>query len=267
MLAGAGFVFLAIVLLGCTRAAPQPTTEVQRQLAGTSVPATSASLIPSPSPGQVLLTPTASSVAAPVSTVTPLPTPTPVPPTATANHVTPDAPRATPPPPPTEAPPKPTARALPVATPAVPASSQGPGGDQAGVPASSSAAAGEKSLAIIQNRDWTFIRNGGSVNLGNRLSVDLFLTPYPPAQLTAVLDLYITRGGQTVTDASVGVTYDMLGMVHGPFVSTAKNLGNGHYALTIDYIEFAAWEHKLAIYLPEDHYGLEIGIVVSPTRR
>lgn len=98
----------------------------------------------------------------------------------------------------------------------------------------------------------------------NGLSAELFLDPYPPTQFTALLDVNLTRRGQPVSNASVSAAYDMKGMAHGPFNSQAKNLGNSHYLFTMDYIEFGSWEHKLVIYLPEDHYEMAVGVVVSP---
>jgi hypothetical protein len=165
---------------------------------------------------------------------------------------------------PTPSRPSPAATTVPASTAAgSPSASREAGDGQPGIPPSS-LAAGEKSLAVIQNGDWKFIKNGGRVNLPNGLSAELSLDPYPPTQLTAMLDLYLTRRGQQVSNASVSAAYDMKGMAHGPFNSQAKNLGNGHYLFTMDYIEFGSWEHKLVIYLPEDHYELAVGVLVSP---
>lgn len=241
-LACAGFLTLVVALAGCNNAVSAPPPAAQRQVTASPAPAITVVASPSPSPAAV----------APATGATSIPAPEPT---------------ATPAPPPTKAPLKPTATAFPVATPAVPASSQGPAVDQPGVPTSSLAAAGEKRLAVIQGREWVFVKNGATVSLGNGLSLELFLSPYPPTQLREVLDIYLTRSGEQVTDASASVTYDMLGMVHGPFVSTAKNLGNGHYTLGLDYIEFAAWDHKLVLYLGKGSYELSFGTVVFPGPR
>ncbi|MDP2662128.1 MAG: FixH family protein [Dehalococcoidia bacterium] len=137
-------------------------------------------------------------------------------------------------------------------------------GAQPGVPASSLAAAGEKRLAVIQDGDWIFVKNGATVRLENGLSVELFLSPYPPTKLRAVLDLYVARGGEPVTDAIAEITYDMKGMSHGPFVSVADNRGDGHYLVSLDYGMFSAWEHKLVLDLGKDRYELGAGMMVFP---
>ncbi len=139
-----------------------------------------------------------------------------------------------------------------------------PADDQPGVTASS--LAGDKgTLAVIVDNEWVFIKNGGKVNLEQGLSVELFLDPYPPTKLRAWLDLYLTRDGEPVTDAEAGITYDMLGMFHGPFDFAAENLGGGHYLFTIDYIMFGAWEHQMVVYMPEDYYELLVGVIAFPT--
>ncbi|MDP2660022.1 MAG: FixH family protein [Dehalococcoidia bacterium] len=117
---------------------------------------------------------------------------------------------------------------------------------------------------MIQNRDWVFVKNGGTVSLGNGLSLELFLSPYPPTKLRAVLDLYVTRDGKPVTDASGEITYDMKGMSHGPFVSVAANRGDGHYLFSLDYGMFSAWEHNLVLDLGKDRYELGAGMMVFP---
>ena len=281
--------FVASVVMACSSSPVPPAREAVLQPTSTQVPGIAPTASPFSPPTQAapaststpvpvltatatpfsILTPsqpspTATTAPAPAPTATPFPTPTASRPTPMATAVPVPSLRAATSPVPTPAQPSPEATSAPVVkAPDRPTAPQGPAEDQPGVPASS-LAAGEKSLAVIQNGDWKFIKNGGRVNLANGLSAELFLDPYPSTRLTVMLNVYLTRRGQPVSNASVSAAYDMKGMAHGPFGSQAKNLGNGHYLFTMDYIEFGSWEHKLVIYLPEDHYELAVGLVVSP---
>lgn len=233
-------VWVASVVMICACSTKLSSSEALPQATSTRVPGLT--LTASPGSPSIVRSPTSISTPVPLST----PTATPLP-TAT-----------TPPPSPA------------VATVSTPTAAEGPSvppeatGTQPATPPSG-AAGGEQRLAVVRDGDWTFIRNGDTVNLGQGgLSAQLVLIPYPPTRLTALLDLYLTAGGEPVTSAGVNATYDMKGMTHGPFNSVAKSLGNGHYQLSLEYIEFGAWEHKLVIYLPEAHYDMGVGTVVFP---
>lgn len=256
--------FVASVVVACASSTVPPTREALLQPKSTRVPGLTPTASPFPPPTQALPASTSVSLPVLIPTAAPFSAPAPAQPSPTATSAPAPAPTVSPAAVPTQARPSPTTMTVPASSAAgSPPAPQGAGDDQPGVPASS-LAAGEKSLAVIQNWDWKFIKNGGRVNLPNGLSAELFLDPYPSTRLTAMLDVYLTRRGQPVSNASVSAAYDMKGMAHGPFNSQAKNLGNGHYLFNMDYIEFGSWEHKLVIYLPEDHYELAVGVVVSP---
>ncbi|MDP2936718.1 MAG: hypothetical protein Q8O86_09545 [Dehalococcoidia bacterium] len=253
--------FVAAVVMDCSSSPVPPAREALLQPTPTQVPGIAPTASPFSPPTQAAPASTSTPVPVLTPTATPFSTLTPSQPSPTATSApAPASPAAVP----TQARPSPTTMTVPASSAAgSPSAPQGAGDDQPGVP-SSSLAAGEKSLAVIQKGDWKFIKNGGRVNLPNGLSAELFLDPYPLTRLTAKLDVNLTRRGQPVSNASVSAAYDMKGMAHGPFNSQTKNLGNSHYLFTMDYIEFGSWEHKLVIYLPEDHYELAVGVVVSP---
>lgn len=110
----------------------------------------------------------------------------------------------------------------------------------------------DKRLNVTLNDETIYIRNGGQVVLRDGLAVEIYVDPYPPATLRTWLDFYLTKGGEPVTNASMGMDFDMLAMEHGPFWSEAENLGGGHYTFTLDYIMFGPWDQLVTI-----RYGLE----------
>jgi hypothetical protein len=91
------------------------------------------------------------------------------------------------------------------------------------------------------------IKNGGKVMLGDGLAAEIFADPYPPTTLTVWVDLYLTHDGEPLADEGMGIDYDMLAMVHGPFWGEAENLGGGHYLFKLDYIMFGPWEQTVTI--------------------
>jgi hypothetical protein len=109
-----------------------------------------------------------------------------------------------------------------------------------------------------------FIRNGGQVMLEDGLAVELFLDPYPPTTLRSWLDFYLTRDGEPVTDASMGIEYDMFSMYHGPFWGEAEKLGGGHYLFTLDYIMYGAWDQLVTVRYGGRNYRLPVVIVAYP---
>ncbi|MBI2916645.1 MAG: hypothetical protein HYY01_01515 [Chloroflexi bacterium] len=119
-------------------------------------------------------------------------------------------------------------------------------------------------LALVLGNDWVFMKNRGTVDLANGLSVELSMDPYPPTRLRLSLDLYLTHQGDPASDASLDVKYDMVGMPHGPFTAPADNLGDGHYRAVLDYAMFAAWEHMVTVSLPEGPCEFVIGILLFP---
>lgn len=103
-------------------------------------------------------------------------------------------------------------------------------------------------------------------NLGDGLSMEVFVDPYPPTRLTTWVDLFLSRGpgGRPVSDAEVIMEYDMRFMYHGPFKVIGDNLGDGHYLFTLDYIMYGAWDQDLEIHLPGKTYETTVVIVAFP---
>lgn len=136
---------------------------------------------------------------------------------------------------------------------------------QPGVPASSIAGKDHR-IETVYNDQRIALRNGGRINLGDGLSMEVFVDPYPPTRLKAWVDLYLTRepDGQPVTDAEISMEYDMLFMYHGPFKATADNLGDGHYLFTLDYIMYGAWDQGVEIRLPDERYETVLIVIAYP---
>ncbi|MFQ5854341.1 MAG: hypothetical protein ACE5LU_01675 [Anaerolineae bacterium] len=143
--------------------------------------------------------------------------------------------------------------------------SQGQDYSQPGVPASSIAGKDHR-LEVIFKGERIALRNGGRVNFGDGLSMEVFVDPYPPTRLKAWLDLYLTQepGGQPVTDAEIIMEYDMAFMYHGPFKAIGDNLGDGHYLFELDYIMFGAWDQGVEIRLPDKRYETVLIIIAYP---
>lgn len=139
----------------------------------------------------------------------------------------------------------------------------GPGADQAYVP-ERSIDTEEKRLNVTLNGETVYIRNGSQVFLGDGLAVEIFVDPYPPSTLRTWVDLYLTRDGEPVTDASMGIEYDMLAMVHGPFSGVAEKLGGGHYLFTLDYIMFGPWDQAVTIRIGLERIRFPIVLVAYP---
>lgn len=136
---------------------------------------------------------------------------------------------------------------------------------QPGVPASSIAGKDHR-LEVVHNDQRIALRNGGKINLGDGLSMEVFVDPYPPTRLKAWVDLYLTHepDGQPVTDAEISMEYDMMFMYHGPFKATADNLGDGHYLFTLNYIMYGAWDQGVEIRLPDEHYETVLIVIAYP---
>ena len=109
-----------------------------------------------------------------------------------------------------------------------------------------------------------FIQNGSPVLLGDGLAVEIFVDPYPPATLRTWMDFYLTQNGEAITDASMGIEYDMLAMVHGPFWGEAENIGGGHYLFTLDYIMFGPWDQTVTIRIGQQRIRLPVVLVAYP---
>lgn len=122
----------------------------------------------------------------------------------------------------------------------------------------------DKRLNVTVGGKTVYIRNGGQVVLGDGLAVEIFADPYPPATLTSFLDFYLTRDGEPVTDASMGIEYDMLAMVHGPFNSVADNIGGGHYLFKLNYIMFGAWDQTVTVRIDLERIKLPVVLVAYP---
>jgi len=122
----------------------------------------------------------------------------------------------------------------------------------------------DKRLNVTLGGETTYIRNGGRVELGDDLAVEIYLDPYPPTSLHSVVDLYLTQAGEPVTDASIDVEFDMLSMAHGPFMATAKQIGGGHHLATLDYIMFGAWDQFVTIRQGLERFRFPVVIVAYP---
>lgn len=142
------------------------------------------------------------------------------------------------------------------------------GGGSAGaappyVPAESRDAV-DKRLAVRLDDRTTYLRNGGQVVLADGLATEIYLDPYPPSALRSTMDVYLTRDGRALADAGVGIDYDMLAMGHGPFSAEAKNIGGGHYLVSLDYIMFGPWEQVATIRIGLQRIRLPVIVVAYP---
>ncbi len=135
--------------------------------------------------------------------------------------------------------------------------------DEAYVPESSIDAV-EKRLNVTVNGETVYIKNGGQVVLGDGLVAEIFVDPYPPSTLRSWLDIYLTKDGEPVTGASIGIEYDMLAMLHGPFWGEADKLGGGHYLFTLDYIMFGAWDQFVTIRMGLERIRFPVVLVAYP---
>lgn len=135
--------------------------------------------------------------------------------------------------------------------------------DEAYVPESSIDAV-EKRLNLTINGETIYIKNGGQVVLGDGLVAEIFVDPYPPSTLRSWLDIYLTQDGEPVTDASIGIEYDMLAMLHGPFWGEAEKLGGGHYLFILDYIMFGAWDQAVTIRMGLERIRFPVVLVAYP---
>jgi len=129
------------------------------------------------------------------------------------------------------------------------------------VPAESRA---DKSSRINVLDDQIFIRNGGEVRLGEDTAIEVFVDPYPPSTLTSWLDIYLTRDGEPVADASMGIEYDMLAMAHGPFWDEADNIGGGHYLFSLQYIMYGAWDQMITVRIGLERHRFPVVLVAYP---
>ena len=129
------------------------------------------------------------------------------------------------------------------------------------VPAESRA---DKSSRINVLDDQIFIRNGGEVRLGEDTAIEVFVDPYPPSTLTSWLDIYLTRDGEPVADASMGIEYDMLAMAHGPFWDEADNIGGGHYLFSLQYIMYGAWDQMITVRIGLERHRFPLVLVAYP---
>lgn len=121
-----------------------------------------------------------------------------------------------------------------------------------------------KRLNVTLDGETTYIRNGGRVELGDGSAVEFYIDPYPPTALHSTMDIYLTHDGEPIPDASVDVEFDMLAMLHGPFISAAKDIGGGHHLVTLDYIMFGAWDQLVTIRIGLERIRIPVVIVATP---
>jgi len=122
----------------------------------------------------------------------------------------------------------------------------------------------DKRLGVTVGGETVYIRNGGRVEMGDGLAVEVYIDPYPPTTLHSILDVYVTRDGEPVPDVSVDVEFDMLSMLHGPFNATARDIGAGHHLTTLDYIMFGAWDQFVTIRIGLERIRFPVVIVAYP---
>lgn len=122
----------------------------------------------------------------------------------------------------------------------------------------------DRRLGVTIDGQTTYLKNGGQIVLGGGLAVELYLDPYPPAVLRSTMDVYVTRGGDPLTDGGVEIEYDMLAMAHGPFSAEAKKIGEGHYLVALDYIMFGPWEQIVTLRIGLQRIRLPVVVVAYP---
>jgi len=121
-----------------------------------------------------------------------------------------------------------------------------------------------KRLNVTVNGKIVYIKNGGQVVLGDGRVIEIYLDPYPPTTLRTYMDIYLEENGEPLDDASIGMEFDMLSMVHGPFFGEAEKVGDGHYLLTLDYIMFGAWDQTVTIRIGLDRIRVPVVVVAYP---
>jgi len=122
----------------------------------------------------------------------------------------------------------------------------------------------DKRLNVTVNGKIVYIKNGGQVVLGGGRVIEIYLDPYPPTTLRTYMDVYLEENGEPLDDAGIGMEYDMLAMVHGPFFGEAEKVGDGHYLLTLDYIMFGAWDQTVTIRIGLDRIRVPVVVVAYP---
>ena len=122
----------------------------------------------------------------------------------------------------------------------------------------------DKRLNVTVNGQIVYLKNGGQVVLGDGREIEIYLDPFPPTTLRTFMDIYLTENGEPLDDAGIGMEYDMLAMVHGPFFGEADKIGGGHYLLTLDYIMFGAWDQTVTIRIGLDRIRIPVVVVAYP---
>ena len=137
------------------------------------------------------------------------------------------------------------------------------GADQPGVDPASRVESGQRLVVSIGGED-IGIKNGATIRLGEGVTADLYMDPFPPATLSAVLDVYLQQNGRPVEDGFVSVAYDMLAMDHGPFGATAKGIGGGHFLVPLNYLMFGSWDQTLTVRAGTMRTELRIVVIARP---
>jgi YtkA-like protein len=108
------------------------------------------------------------------------------------------------------------------------------------------------------------LRNGGTVTVGQGLTTEVFLDPFPATGQTVWIDLYVQRQGQPVGGAIVSADNEMAYMTHGSSRQDGSDSGGGHYQLLLHYPMAGAWRHRISIQLAEQRYELPLVVTVYP---
>jgi hypothetical protein len=122
----------------------------------------------------------------------------------------------------------------------------------------------DRRLNVTVGGQTVYIRNGGRVEFGDGLAVEVYIDPYPPTTLRSTLDVFVTQDGEPAEDVSVEVEFDMLAMLHGPFTATARDIGGGHHLATLSYIMFGPWDQLVTIRRDLERIRFPVVIVAYP---
>lgn len=111
-------------------------------------------------------------------------------------------------------------------------------------------------------------KNGQRLSLGDGLSLEMFIAPYPYSP-TDVADLHLfpLRGETPVRGAKLEVTSDMTDMAHGPDpLQRGREVEDGDYGAPLEFYMFGNWEVYVIISHPQFDASLRLLLWVYPWR-
>ncbi|PJF41568.1 MAG: hypothetical protein D6737_00985 [Chloroflexi bacterium] len=119
-------------------------------------------------------------------------------------------------------------------------------------------------IDIMQDGSPVPIRNGQTVQITDNLQANLQISPYPPTDFEADIDIYLTtEDGTPVNDAEFDLDYDMLFMRHGESEAVFENLGDGHYQTSVDFLMYGSWAMDTNITLPGQDEPIPMPFVIK----